>query len=192
LRADAVFDFNSVPIGTATPFSVTVNGLTATFSSPADPGGFEVTSGFGLFAPPLNGNVLLDPGPSGASGIPLDISFSQNLSTLTVDFATEALGSFGITANEGTVGQGEVGSSGTIPTGFTFPQGTVSFHGGPFNNVVLTTSFSPPPYFAIEDLTAVVAVVVSTPEPSSFYLSAPILAALFGALRFSRKRRTAA
>jgi hypothetical protein len=46
-RADAIFDFNSDPVGSdfygpSTTSSNTSKGLTATFSSPAFPGGFAV------------------------------------------------------------------------------------------------------------------------------------------------------
>jgi hypothetical protein len=71
-----VFDFEADSVGTATQFTDTIGGLSATFSSPADPGGFVVQP---TIFQALNGNVLGDPGPVGANNIPLDINFSSPL-----------------------------------------------------------------------------------------------------------------
>src|SRR4051794_19211065 len=71
--ATATYDFEAqAPFTTFTPFSIPDNGVTATFSSPVDPGGFGVVPAF--FAT-LTGNVLLSPGPAGFDTIPLHISF---------------------------------------------------------------------------------------------------------------------
>ena len=53
----SIFNFDSDVLGTPTPFSHSNNGLTATFSSTGDPGGFVVAPTFFLT---LTGNVLLD------------------------------------------------------------------------------------------------------------------------------------
>src|SRR5262249_58280295 len=53
-------------------FAYTQRGITATFSSPADPGGFQVAPSFFR---DLTGNVLLDPGPRGPAFIPLLVTF---------------------------------------------------------------------------------------------------------------------
>ena len=48
------FNFPDTLLNTATPFSMTNNGVTVSFSSPADPGGFVVYPSFFSF----NNNVL--------------------------------------------------------------------------------------------------------------------------------------
>src|SRR3974390_1565832 len=71
LFADSTFINGELATGTTTTFSDTVNGLTATFISPADPGGFVTGTNFFSFA---GWQILLDPGPASASGIPLVIA----------------------------------------------------------------------------------------------------------------------
>jgi hypothetical protein len=93
VNADAIFTFDSDPVGTFTTFSDTNSGLTATFSSPVNPGGFAILPTFFIT---LAGNVLLDPGQLGAPPNPLFpegvISFqggplsSRVLSSLAPDF----------------------------------------------------------------------------------------------------------
>jgi hypothetical protein len=80
-----VATFNFATAGIPTPLMVTNNGVTATFSSPADPGGFVT----GVPAPfvTLTGNTLFDPGPAGANDIPLDIAFSQPIADISLLFA---------------------------------------------------------------------------------------------------------
>jgi hypothetical protein len=79
-RADAIFNFNCDPVGSdfygpSTTFSNTSNGLTATFSGLAFPGGLPVAL-VPFFAPPFSGNILYDPGRQPVSNIDLDIAFS--------------------------------------------------------------------------------------------------------------------
>src|SRR5215471_13453032 len=69
VSANSIFITGGVPFGTATPFFETNNGITASFSSPADPGGFQTLATFFSFGP----EVVIDPGPAGASFISLDI-----------------------------------------------------------------------------------------------------------------------
>ena len=169
-RADSLFDFNSVPVGTATTFSATNNGLTATFSSPADPGGFVVQSTGGSFVPPLDGNALFDSGTLGDENIPLNIAFSSNLTSVSLNFAFDSLdgtGTFLITAFEGGVAVGGATVPGIIPAGFIFPQGSIAFSGFTFDSIQLSSSA---PAFAINDLDAVVAPTVAAPEPDSLVL----------------------
>ncbi len=85
LFADTLFISGSVPPGTTTPFSETNNGLTATFSSPADPGGFIIAPSFFSFGP----QILVDPGPANASNIPLDISFSWAQTSISMNFGLD-------------------------------------------------------------------------------------------------------
>lgn len=184
-RADVVFDFNSDPVGpdfygSLTPFSETHSGLTATFSSPAFEGGFAVAL-VPFFAPPFTGNMLYDPGPIPVSNIALDITFSSNLTSISMDFATDGAGLFVLTAFEGGVAVGSVAATGTIPTGFQYPQGSITFGGLTFDSIELTAPDTP--HFAIDNLDAVVA----APEPASLVLLGTGLAGLL-ALAARKKR----
>jgi PEP-CTERM motif-containing protein len=165
-RADSLFDFNSVAVGTATTFSATNNGLTATFSSPAVPGGFVVDIP-GFLATPLDGQVLIDTGTPPDSDIALDIAFSSNLTSVSLAFATDGAGTFLLTAFEGGVAVGSVLATGSVPIGLTFPQGSIAFSGSAFDSIELVSTA---PAFAINDVDAVVASTVSAPEPSSLVL----------------------
>jgi len=83
--ASTVFNFDGDTLGTSATFTDTVNGLSAIFSSPNDPGGFVV---YQSFFETLTGNVLGDPGPAGLDNLALTVNFSQNLSAVVLDFAT--------------------------------------------------------------------------------------------------------
>jgi hypothetical protein len=72
---DTIFNLDGDSVGTATNFTDTVNGLSATFSSAADPAGFVV---YATMFENLTGNVLGDPGPAGLDGLAL-IDTLQNL-----------------------------------------------------------------------------------------------------------------
>ena len=170
-RADSLFDFNSVPVGTATTFSATNNGLTATFSSPAVPVGFVVQSSLGSLALPLDGNVLADSGNLGDQNIPLDIAFSSNLTSVSLAFALDTLnptGTFLLTAFEGGVAVGGATVTASVPSGFIFPQGSIAFVGSAFDSIELTSPNAPA--FAINDVDAVVGSTVAAPEPNSVIL----------------------
>jgi hypothetical protein len=157
----SVFNFDADALGTATTFSDLNNGLTATFSSTADPGGFAVGPSFFLT---LTANVLLDPGPSGASGIALDIKFSSLLSSVSLTFATDGPGTFFLDAYKAGVIVGGASTMGTVPPGFTFPEGTITFNPVPFDEIVLSSPSTP--FFAIDNVMATTAV----PEPSMLLL----------------------
>ena len=59
--ADSTYNFESTTAGTATPFSLTSNGLTLAFSTNFDPGGGKVGDTAGFFKT-LTGNDLSMPG----------------------------------------------------------------------------------------------------------------------------------
>src|ERR1035437_9864921 len=89
-----VFDFNALVVGTTTQFPNTVGGLTTTYSSPSDPGGFVV---FQSFFTTLTGNVLLQ----NVSGAVLSIDFSDPQSSVALSFATATVGPFEMDAYSG-------------------------------------------------------------------------------------------
>jgi hypothetical protein len=183
-NAATVFNFDGDSLGTSTSFTDTVDGLSATFSSAADPGGFVV---YASMFNTLNGNVIGDPGPAGANGLALAINFSQNIGALTLDFATADFGSpspLTLTAYENSNLVGSVSATGNVPGGFLFPEGQVSFNGGTFNQLVVSSSA---PDFAVDNINATAA-----PEPAPLALfGASLLALGIPALR-RRSTRVAA
>ncbi len=162
--AATIFDFEGDSQGTSTTFTDTVNGISATFSSSADPGGFVV---YPSIFETLTGNVLGDPGPASADQLALNVNFSRNLSAITLDFATSDFitpSSFTITAYENSTKVGSVSSKGQFLTGFSFPEGEIALAAGAFNKVVITSKATD---FAVDNL----AVAPSTaPEPGTFAL----------------------
>jgi hypothetical protein len=179
------FDFDSDTLGTSTTFTDTADGLSATFSSSADPGGFVV---FPTMFETLTGNVLGDPGPASASNIALDVSFTKNLSAITLDFATADFvtpSPFTITAYENSKLVGSGTSTGEFLPGFTFPEGEITFEGGNFNNIVLST---PSPDFAVDNIQVLTA---TAPEPGTLTLfAAGLVLSGIGAVRRRRSSRS--
>src|SRR5215471_12195237 len=166
VSANSIFITGEVPFGTATPFSVANNGITASFSSPADPGGFQTLATFFSLGP----EVVIDPGPAGASFIALDILFSAPITSISMDFATDGSGPLNLVALLGLGAVGATSATGTIPAGFAFPEGTISFSGLVFDGVRLNSIADP--NFAIGNVSVVPAAV---PEPSSWVLLATIM-----------------
>jgi hypothetical protein len=158
-NASVVFTFDGDSPGTSTTFTDTVGGLSATFSSSADPGGFVV---YPTMFETLTGNVLGDPGPAFMDNLALDVSFSQNLSAIELDFATSDFitpSLFTVSAYENSDLVGSVSSTGQFLSGFTFPEGEIAFAGGPFNNVVISSAATD---FAVDNIT-----VATAPEPGT-------------------------
>ena len=168
----AVFNFDSDAEGLTTPFTNTVQALTATFSSPADPGGFGVGPTF--FAPPMSGNVLLDPSTSGASFIPMKISFNKNLDSIYLFFATDGTGTFYLTAYDNSKEVGSATATGIVPSGYSFPQGVISLSGVTFNSVVLSSPQTP--NFAIDNVgVSIIRDVPQVSRPRGIWPSGPEL-----------------
>jgi len=175
----AVFTFDTDSVGAVTQFTDTVNGISATFSSPVDPGGFQIQPS--IFQA-LTGNVLGDPGPNFANNIPLTITFSQNLVAIDSLFATADFGApspFTLTAFLGTTQVGTVSAIGSVPAGFAVPEGRIAFQGSAFNSVVFSSTA---PDFAIDQVA-----VASAPEPGMAGLIGIGLFAI-GAVRPRRMR----
>ena len=157
-QAASIFTFDNDTVGTTTAFTDTVNGISAAFTSPADPGGFEIEP---TIFQALSGNVLGDPGPNFANNIPLTITFNQELTAFTTVFATADFGApspFTLTAYQGNTLVGTVSATGIVPAGFTFPEGEIAFEAPAFNTVVLSSTA---PDFAIDQVA-----VATAPEPA--------------------------
>lgn len=172
------FNFDADAVGTSTQFTDTVNGLSATFSSPADPGGFTIQP---TIFQALNGNVLGDPGPLGTMDIPLTIDFNQTLSAIALVFATGDFGTpspFTLSAFFNGTQVGTVSATGVVPGGFLFPEGEIAFSGPAFNSVVLTTTA---PTFAIDQVAA-----AQAPEADAVLLTG-LGFALLGLGRFLKR-----
>jgi hypothetical protein len=175
----ASFIDGSNPLTQVTTFSDTNNGITATFSTPADPGGFITSSPtFFTWGP----EMLIDPGPAGAAGIPLQIAFSTPLDSIKMNFATDGNGLFDLNAYSGGSLVGSASVAGTNL--FSFPEGTISFGGANFDTVVLTSPSTP--FFAIGNIDVSANAGVA-PEPT--YLL--ILPAMICGLVMLKIRRAA-
>jgi|SRR5579863_3585951 len=180
-RASTVFNFDNDSLGTSTSFTDTVNALSATFSSAADPGGFVVYSS--MFET-LTGNVLGDPGPAGQDNLGLDISFSNELNAIELDFATSDFitpSPLTLTVYQNTQLVGSTTTSGMFLNGFYFPEGEVAFDGANFNNVVISSAATD---FAVANIT-----VSSVPEPAPLSLLALGLGFLVTGLAGKRRGR---
>ena len=177
-QATTIFNFDADTPGTTTSFTNTVGGLSATFSSPADPGGFEIQP---TIFQTLTGNVLGDPGPGLANNIALTVTFSQTLTAITSLFATADFGDpspFTVTAFRGSTQVGSATAFGLTPAGLLFPEGQITYTGAAFDRVVFSSTAAD---FAIDQVAATTA-----PEPRVYWLIGFGLVAI-GASRRWRK-----
>jgi PEP-CTERM motif len=169
-NASTTFNFDGDSPGTSTLFTDSVNGISATFSSLADPGGFTI---YGSMFETLTGNVALN------------IAFTVDLSAITLDFATSDFitpSPFTITAFEGSTQVGTATSTGQFLPGFIFPEGEITFEGGPFNSIVLSSTAMD---FAVDNIT-----VIAAPEPGTLaLLGAGLLLAGLPSMRRKAARR---
>lgn len=180
----ATFNFDADAFGTATTFSEISSGDTATFSSPADPGGFAV---FPSFFASMTGNVLLDGLLTPTGHIPLDIAFSHPSRSLALNFAqtTAVSGSFvaaffldGVPVGSATALGAPVGPN---------SEGALSFHSDALFNAVRLTS-PDTAAFAVDNIRVDVlpAPVPEAPTPVSLGLLLTL-----GVVVLTRKRKIA-
>ena len=181
------FDTGTPPAfaGQGTPLSQTKLGVTANFSSPSDSfgQGYSVQNAGTTFwtLSLFSGNYLI---PNSVFKSFLDIRFTQQMTSITLNFATadfqqvEIPSPLQVTAYENSTGTAPIGSAtaqGTYASD-TMPMGTLSFNSGgkPFNLVELGL----PPYpngasdFLVDNITVTVATgptqtPTSTPTPVS-------------------------
>ena len=179
----SIFDFESNAIGMATGFTDTSNGLSATFSSSGDPGGFVIAPSFFTT---LQGNVLLGHSPN-VNGFNLEIGFSTNVTSIALDFALDSPGPlvFVLRGYENGTIVGQTSASDSAPGPGLFPEGFASFNGAIFNNVTLS---SPAPNFAVDNI---VVTSTLTPEPGTLPLLAGSFLLAGGILYFRRRKKEA-
>ncbi|HEY0873515.1 MAG TPA: PEP-CTERM sorting domain-containing protein [Vicinamibacterales bacterium] len=177
LIAAPLYTFDSIAVGTVTPFSIVSDGVTATFTAPDTPFAIGVPATFDT----LTGNTLHD---NNGTISPLDITFSAPHQAISLLFALHGDAShvFTLSAYLGGVGGTLVGSTtagAAIPAGFVFPEGAITFSGAAFDAVRLTSTAL---NFAIDDVA-----LRSVPEPATLSLIGVGLAAMG-----LRRRRPAA
>jgi hypothetical protein len=173
------FDFENIVAGTTTTFPDTVNGLLATFSSSPDAGGFMVASIPGAFQS-LSGNVLIDGAPES-----LTIVFGAPQTAISLNFAASDTQQLNLSAFLLGAPVGGSSAGGTVPPGFGFAEGVLSFNSATFDTVVLSSLTST---FAVDNVAATdppATDAPAVPEPGSLLLCA----GAFAALSFQLRRR---
>jgi len=171
LCADTIFIWSSGDVGRGTPFTKTVDGLEASFSSDGDPNGFEV-----IDFPPLNplGPVLADQVRMDGSFLTLTIGFSAPQTSFTTAFGqtlqsgVDTLPPFDLTAFNGASEVGSATATGVVAPIFPIAFGVLSFSGPAFDSVVLSSPKAAA--FWIDGF--VVNAGPTVPEPSSLSLIA--------------------
>lgn len=166
--AATVFNFNEKPLNTYTPFAMTKDGITVSFASNGDPGGFALTF---YSSPSLSGNVLFQPGPADMDNLALSVDFDQALSSISLNFAINGTSSQRLELAAYLAGQqvGDVFATGVRPPGAFFPEGLIGFSGASFDSVILTSEALD---FAIDNVT----VTAPAPEPGTIVITGLVLA----------------
>jgi hypothetical protein len=152
-RESIVFDFDSGSLiinNQKTPFSQTVENVTATFSSPSDPGAFAIINNNNINQKlsSFSGNYLTD---LKTSRDILDIQFNKQILEVKINFATieqksdtiQTPSDVLITVYNNTKLVGSNTAFGSFSAD-SYPQGTLSFFSGvPFNRIRLSMPTQP-------------------------------------------------
>jgi hypothetical protein len=175
----AFFDFDGPdsPMYTTTPFALTRSGLTARFVA-AGLAEFTVTAAPSFAT--LAGNALRAGRPTAFGGFVLTIELSAPQTSVDLVFALDDPSQTAVlrmNLMEGGTLIGSTSASGTIPAGFLYPEGELSFSGAAFDQVALSAGL----LFAVDDLRLEPAVPI--PEPGTDWLLAIGLLAVGGIAR---------
>ena len=159
-KGDVVFDFEADPVGRVTPFTDTVNGLSATFNVLPPFGPAAVCNVSALGFQTLTGNALIETACLAGTSGPLDITFSSDLADVVFDFAT-ALGPdiFSVEAFEKKTPVGTKMFRSQPPLGRLNGEGQASFSEGLLDELVLSSNVS----IAVDNIEA-----TKVPEPACF------------------------
>ena len=155
-----LFDFEA-DLGQQTPFTSISNGVSATFSSPADPSGFFVLPTSSLFST-LTGNALFQVFPSDQT---LGILFDRDIQYVQLVFGSTTIGQLTLTASDQNLIQvGQTSATSNFLPGGANPEGSISFGGTAFRSLTLR--------FASSDQTGTFAIdnVTDVPEPTLILL----------------------
>jgi hypothetical protein len=179
------FDFESTPVGTTTPFAVTEDGITATFSTLAGDD-FSVADLDPFSLSLLSGHVLQSGVFSPGTGGVLHIGFSQPLNSVFLAFLTS---SDAVITLEAYLGFGPVGYTTATPSATGPYEGTIAFGSGSFDSILLNASIpgmlnSGQP-FAVDNIQVSTAPTATVPEPMSVLLLAT---GLVGVCAVARRR----
>lgn len=166
-----------------TPGTDTVAGLLATFTSNPDAAGFQLTPTTAGFFQNMSGNIL-----SGAAAADtLTIVFNALQSSIALNFATQSfnpnVASLTLNAFNGSNFVGTISNPDAYIAGFFFPEGALTFNGGTFDKVVLSSTDP----FSIDNiaLTGAAAPDPVVPEPATLWFAGTAFAML--SLRLRRR-----
>jgi hypothetical protein len=161
LHAGAIF-VNGEVTASGTPFSETINGITANFSCTGDPSNCIPLSTTGTVS--WGPEMLL----SVTAPATLTIQFSQTLDWITLDFGTFQPDTFQLTLLSGGPSGSQVGQttqSGTQIVSNGFYEGSIGSSGVSFDTVELTDPNGGSAVFGVGNIS-----VADAPEPGSLWM----------------------
>ena len=185
-----LFDFDTgspaLSAGETIPLSQTSGGLTAQFSPQPFMGGFSIQNAGTTFftLSQLPGNYIY---PDSLSPGYLDIAFSQNITDISLTFATadidiETPTTVSLNAYETASMVGSASAHGAY-IGDTFPEGVLSFSSAqPFDMVQIFIPFQSQGSsdFFVDNIVVTTASAVAVPEPNSIFTFGIGLLSIFG------------